>query len=138
MSERVLFSRVLESLIFVVPVCKYTVERSTAKNYYPASLLSVVSKVFEKCIYNRIVDHQGKCGLFSDFQCGFRSSRLTEDLLTVVSDRTARAFNRSEAAGDAVALDVSKAFDRVWHAGLLHKIKSYGIVGQIFVLISQS
>ena len=44
----------------------------------------------------------------------------------------------SEATGDAVALDVSKAFDRVWHAGLLHKIKSYGIVGQIFVLISQS
>ena len=63
--------RVLESLIFVIPVFKYTVERSTAKNYYPVSLLSVVSKVFEKCIYNRIVDYQGKCGLFSNFQYGF-------------------------------------------------------------------
>ena len=123
---------------FVVPVFKDTGERSTAKSYHPVSLLSVVSKVFEKCIYNRIVDHQGKCGLFSDFQYGFRSSQLTADLLTVVSDGTAWAFNRSEATGAAVALDISKAFDRVWHAGLLHKIKSYGIVGQIFGLISQS
>ena len=35
-----------------------------------------------------------------------------------------------------MALDISKAFDRVWHAGLLHKLKSYGISGQIFDLIS--
>ena len=71
---------------------------------------------------------------FSDFQCGFRSSRSTADLLTIVSDRTARAFNRSGATR-AVALDISKTFHRVWHAGLLHKLKSYGISGQSFDLI---
>ena len=70
---------------------------------------------------NRIVDHLEKCGLFSDFQYGFRSSRSTADLLTVVFDRIARAFNKSGATR-AVALDISKAFDRVWHAGLLHKL----------------
>ena len=48
----------------------------------------------------------------SDFQYGFRSSQSTADLLTVVSDRIARAFNRSGATR-AVALDISKAFDRV-------------------------
>ena len=57
---------------------------------------------------------------------GFRSSRLTADLLTVVSDRIARVFNRSEAT-QTLVLDISKAFDRVWHAGLVHKLKSYGI-----------
>ena len=95
----------------------------------------MVSKVFEKLVNNRIVDHLEKCGLFSDFQYGFRSSRSTADLLTVVSDRIARAFNRSGTTR-AVALDISKAFDRVWHAGLLHKLKSYRISGQMFGLIS--
>ena len=56
---------------------------------------------------------------FSDFQYGFRSSQSTADLLTVVSDRIARVFNRFGATR-AVALDISKAFDRMWHAGLLH------------------
>ena len=91
----------------------------------------MVSKVFDKLINNRIVDHLEKCGLFSDFQYGFRPSRSTADLLTVVSDRIARAFNRSRAI-QAVALDLSKTFDRAWHAGLLHRLKSYGISGQIF------
>ena len=61
------------------PVFKNVGERSTAKNYRPVSLLSVVSKVFEKLVNNRIVDHLEKCGLFSDFQYGFRSSRSTAD-----------------------------------------------------------
>ena len=93
----------------VVPVFKNVGERSTAKNYHPVSLLSVFSKVFEKLVNNRIVDHLEKCGLFSDFHYGFRSSRSTADLLTVVSDRIARAFNRSGATR-VVALDISKAF----------------------------
>ena len=108
----------------VVPVFKNVGERSTTKNYRPVSLLSVFSKVFEKVVNNRIVDHLENCGLFSDFQYGFRSSRSTEDLLTVVSDRIARTFNRSRAT-TAVALDISKAFDKVWHAGVLQNFKSY-------------
>ena len=119
----------------VVLVFKNVGERSTAKNYRPVSLLSVVSKVFEKLVNNRTVDHLEKCGLFSDFQYGFRSSRSTVDLLTVVTDRIARAFNRSGATR-AVALDIFKAFDRVWHTDLLHKLKSYEISGQIFGLMS--
>ena len=119
----------------MVPVFKNVGERSTAKNYRPVSLLSVVNEVFEKLVNNRTFDHLEKCGLFSDFQYGFRSSRSTPDLFTVVSDRIARALNRSRAT-QAVTLDISKAFDRVWRAGILHKLKSYGISGQIFDLIS--
>ena len=69
----------------VVPVFKNIEERSTAKNCRPVSLLSEVSKVFEKHVNNRTVDH------------GFTSSRSTADLLKVVSDRISRAFNRSGA-----------------------------------------
>ena len=121
----------------MVYVFKNVGERSTAKNYPPpppVSLISVVSTVFEKLLNNRINDHLEKCGLFY-FQYGFRSFQSTADLLTVVSDRIARAFNRSGATR-AVPLDISKAFDKVWHAGLLHKLKSYGISGQIFHLVS--
>ena len=107
----------------VVTVFKNVGERSTAKSYCPVSLLSVASKGFEKPVNNAIVDHLELCGLFSDFHYGFRSSQSTADLLTIVSDRITRAFNRS---GDtrAVALDISKAFDRVQHAGLFQKPKS--------------
>ena len=72
---------------------------------------------------------------YSDFQYGFRSSRSTADSLTVVSDIIARAFNRSGATRPE-ALHISKAFDRVWYTGLLHKLKSYEISGYIFGLVS--
>ena len=119
----------------MVPVFKNIGEKSTAKNYRPVSILSVVSEVFEKLVSNGIVDHPEKCVLFSDFQYGFRSCLSTAYLLTGVSDRISRDFNRSGATR-AVALNISKAFDRVWHASLLHKLKCYGISGQIFGLIS--
>ena len=106
MSERILFSRL-----------------TTAKTHHPVSLLSVVSKVFGKLVNNRIVDHLEKCGLFSDLHFGFRSFPSTADLATVVSNRIARAFNKSGATR-AVALDISKAFDTVWHAVVLHKLKT--------------
>ena len=73
--------------------------------------------------------------IFSDFQYAFRTSGSTADLLTAVSNRIARDFNRSGAI-QAVVLDISKAFGRVWHAGLLHKLKSYEISVQILGLIS--
>ena len=98
-------------------------ERSPAKNY-PVSLLFVVSKVFEKHVNNRVFNHLEICGLFSDFQYGFKSSRSTGDLLIVVSDRIARAFNRSGATR-TVSFDIIKAFDRVWHAGLFQRLKYY-------------
>ena len=94
---------------------------STAKNYPPVSLLSVVSKVFRKLVNNRIFDHLEVCDLFSVFQYGFRSSQSSADPLTIVSKIIARASNRSGATW-TVALDISKAFDRVWHVGLCHKL----------------
>ena len=99
--------------------------------YRHVSPLSVVGKVFEKLVNNRIVDHLEKGGLFSDFQNGFRPSRSTADLPAVVSDRIARAFSRC-AATPAVTLDISKSFDRAWHAGLLQKHDLWNVKSDIW------
>ena len=99
-------------VLSVVPVFKNVGERSTTQNYRPVSLFSVVSKVLEKLVNNRIADHLEKSGLYSDIQYGFRSSQSTADLLTVISDRITRAFNRSGATR-AVTLDISKVFHSV-------------------------
>ena len=58
----------------VIPVFKNVGEMSTAKNYHPVSLLSVVSKAFKKLLTNTIVDLLQKWDFFSRFQYGFRSS----------------------------------------------------------------
>ena len=102
----------------VVPVFKNVEERSTAKIHCPVSLRYVVSKVFQNFVNNRIDDNLEKTGLFSNLRCGFRSSGSNADLLTVVSDRITRAFIKPGATR-AVALNIAKAFERVWHAGLL-------------------
>ena len=93
-----------------------------SKNYCPVNPLSVVSKIFEKLKNNnnRPVVHLEKYGLFSDFQYGFNSSWKTgENLIELLG------LDRSGAIW-AIALDISKAFNRLWHAVLLHKLKSNG------------
>ena len=119
----------------MVPVFKNAGERSLAKNYRPVSLFSEVSKTFEKLVNNRLVDHLENGGLFSNFQYSFRSPGSTADLLTVVLDVTPRALNRSGATRDVI-LDIFKALHRVRHAGLLQKLKSYGVSGRVFGLTS--
>ena len=91
----------------VVPILKNVGERAAANSCHPVNLLYVSSKVFEKLENNWLLDHVEKCSLFSDFLYGFRSFQSSAYLLTVVSDRIARAFNRS-VAPQAVALDISK------------------------------
>ena len=110
-------------------------KRSTAKNYCsPVSLLSVDSKIFQKNFKtlqnNRLVNHVKKCGFFSIFQYGLRSSQSTADLLPDESNRIGRALNRFGAA-QPIELDISKTF-----AGLPHKLKSCGILDRVFGHIS--
>ena len=76
------------------------------------------------------MDHQSKADLLSDTQYGFRSSRSTTDVLTVITHRISRALDSS-----FDTLEISKAFDKVWHKGLLRKLASYGITGRTFAII---
>ena len=109
----------------MVRVLRNIGKRSRAKSYQSVSLLSVVSKIFQKHLINGHANHLDK-SVFS-FNC--RSP-------TAVSDRIYRAFNRSWTTR-AVAFDIFEAFDRVLHIAILHhKLKSYGISSYLFVLIS--
>ena len=95
----------------MVPVFKNVWESSIAKNY-SCSLLSIVSNVPEKLVYNRLDDRPRKFVPFSDFQGGFMSFPSTADFLTVESDGIARVFNRPGAT-QSVTLDLYNTFDRV-------------------------
>ena len=98
-------------------------------------LIFLVSKVFQKLVNNRIVDHREKCGLFliSSMVLGlFNKLQIfwqlcLIELLGLLTDL---------GATPAVTLDISKAFDRVSHAGLLHNLRSSRISGHVFVLMS--
>ena len=68
---------------------------------------------FENLLNNTLVDHLQKYGFFSNFQFVFRSSRSTADLQVLIYPGLIKLQNL-----------ISKAFSRVWHAGLLHKFKS--------------
>ena len=137
-----LFNRCLHQSVFpnswksssVCPVIKNSGERCDFSKYRPISLLPIISKVFESLINNHIITHLEKFSRLSDVQYGFRSSRSTADILTVITDPIVRSLDSSFETR-TIALNISKAFDKVWHKGLLLKLKSYGISGRILSIL---
>ena len=117
----------------VVPVHKRN-SRSDPKNYRPISLLSVVGKVFERIVAEVICSHLDDNHLLSDQQFGFRPGRSTSDLLLLLSRDWQDALDDSLDT-IVVALDIAGAFDRVWHAGLLEKLRAKGIQGDLLLLL---
>ena len=81
--------------------------------------LCVVSKIFEKLLDRRFLDHLEICG--SEFEYGFGSSSSNADLLMFATNRIISDFNRSGVSRSG-ALDISKVFNRVWHTDLAHKV----------------
>ena len=106
------------------------------KNYRPISLLPVCGKYFEKCIYNSLYSYLESNDILSKSQSGFRKGdSCISQLLAITHEIYSNfdAYPSLETRG--VFLDISKAFDRVWHEGLLYKLKSYGISGPLLILI---
>ena len=118
----------------ICPVFKISGERSYASQYRQISLLIVISKVLKYILNVHILNHLSKNNLLADVQYGFRHARSTADVLTVISHRISEALDSTYDAR-AIALDISKVFDQVWHNGLLHKLSSYGISGRIYSII---
>ena len=117
-----------------MPVFKDDGARSDPGKYCPISLLAIMSKVFEYFINDSLTKLLGVIGLFSDLQYGFRAFWSTADILTILCEHF---YHLLDAGGEmrAILLDISKAFNKVWHAGVSHNLKAYGVVGPILSIL---
>jgi len=118
----------------VVPIFKKD-DPQLCNNYRPISLLSCLSKVFEKLVFNHMFGFVKSNNILNVNQSGFIPGDSTVNQLMTICHNIASHFD----SGDelvAVFLDLTKAFDKVWHKGLLHKLRKVGIHGQVYQLLS--
>ena len=107
-----------------VPVHKKE-DKSLIKNYRPVSLLSILSKIYERVIYNALFNYFKDKGLFTLSQSGFLpGDSCIAQLLSIIHEIQTAFDNNSAVDVRGVSLDISKVFDKVWHNGLLFKLKN--------------
>ena len=111
----------------ILPVHKAN-ERDLVDNYRSISLLSIPGKCQERIVYSAIYSHVS--AYLSDWQHGFVKGRSTATQLILTHHKWARALDEGRQV-DVVFLDFSKAFDRVPHQALLHKLSNFGISGEL-------
>ena len=109
----------------IVPILKVASAKEVS-NYRPNSLLPLVSKVLERCVYNRVIDHIGP--QLHKLQFGFFKMQITTAQLLQVLHHIDEKLNKRVQV-DAIYLDFAKAFDGVNHKLLLKKIHRFGICG---------
>ena len=117
----------------VVPVFKKG-ERSIPSNYRPVSLTCICSKLLEHIIYSHIFLHLKKYDILCEEQHGFRANRSCETQLISTVNDIAENMDAGKQT-DVILLDFSKAFDRVSHMRLCHKLHHLGINGSLLAWI---
>ena len=105
-------------------------DRSLVSNYRPISLLNTLEKVFERIIYKHVYNFFKDSNILSDLQSGFRPGDSTTNQLTYLYNCYCKALDAGKEVR-VVFFDISKAFDRVWHKGLIVKLKAVGISGNL-------
>ena len=119
----------------VVPVHKKN-EKNLEVNYLPISLLPIFGKILEKLIYDSLYSHLESHDLLNPNQSGFRPGDSTGNQLLSITHTIFKAFDCNPPLYvRSVYLDISKAFDRVWHDGLIYKLKRCGVSGQLLLLV---
>jgi hypothetical protein len=89
-------------------------------SYRPISLLSSISKVLERIILKRLLAHVNENNNIPEKQHGFKSGKSTTHQLFRIVNYIRKKFKINHQSTGMVILDVEKAFDRVWHSGLLY------------------
>ena len=113
----------------VTPVYKKG-EKQLCNNYRPISLLSALGKVMERYVHKYVYNYLIQNKVFTPFQSGFIQGDSTTYQLINLYDSFCEAVDNGKEVR-VVFLDISKAFDRVWHRDLLHKLHSVGISGHL-------
>ena len=103
-------------------------------NYRPITVLIIISKLFERCIYNRFLDFFTKFSLISLHQYGFQKGISTETAIISLTEHIYNVINSKEIAVN-IFIDFRKAFDTVQHDILIKKLEKYGIRGPALALM---
>ena len=139
---KIIFDNILETGIFpdqwkeanVTPVHKKN-DKQIITNYRPISLLPILAKVFEKIVFKNLFNYLVSNNLITKNQSGFRpGDSCTNQLLSLVNDIHTAFDDKNCLEVRSVYLDMSKAFDKVWHEGLIFKLKQNGIEGKLLAL----
>lgn len=108
----------------IIPISKSNQNCSSPDNFRPISLLSCLGKCFERIILMRLNDFEFDNNIIIKQQCGFRSNHSTVHQILRITEKISFGFNKNKSTGMAL-LDLRKAFDSVWHDGLIHKLFTY-------------
>ncbi len=121
--------------VLVRPICKAGKDPKNPTHYRPISLLSSLSKIFEKLLLTRFLNYICLIQVLPNYQFGFHSNYSTTYQLLRVTELIADSFhNKQHTIG--LFLDIAQAFDKVWHVGLLFKLYDIGIPIYLFKIIT--
>lgn len=112
----------------VIPLFKKG-DRHQVSNYRPVSLISCLGKVFERVVFKHMYNYLLNENLFYNLQSGFLPNHTTVYQLIEMYDSICNALENKQHIC-LIFCDISKAFDRVWHKGLIKKLGCYGFHGE--------